>query len=124
MRIERAKFSRRNDIAKAMDYMLTRWDAFTRFLDDGRICLKNNAVERALRCVALGRRNWTFCGSDRGGERAAAIYLLIASAKLNDIDPEAWLADVLRRINDHPASKLDELLPWHWRPRAIDAAAA
>src|SRR5271155_1631891 len=79
---------------------------------------------RALRCVALGRRNWTFCGSDRGGERAAAIYTLIASAKLNDIDPEAWLADVLRRINDHPASKLDELLPWNWRRHTMDAAAA
>jgi hypothetical protein len=82
-------------------------------------------AERALRCVALGRRNWTFCGSDRGGERAAAIYSLIATAKLNDIDPEAWLADVLRRINDHPASKLDELLPWRWqRHTAADAAAA
>jgi len=123
MRTERAKLSRHNDVAKAMDYMLKRWDAFTRFLDDGRICLTNNAAERALRCVALGRRNWTFCGSDRGGERAAAIYTLIASAKLNDIDPEAWLADVLRRINDHPASKLAELLPWSWRP-AVDAAAA
>ncbi len=124
MRLERAKFSRHNDIAKAMDYMLKRWDAFTRFLDDGRICLTNNAAERALRRVALGRRNWTFCGSDRGGERAAAIYSLIATAKLNDIDPEAWLADVLRRINDHPAAKLDELLPWHWRPPERDAAAA
>ena len=124
MRTERAKFSRHNDIAKAMDYMLKRWDAFTCFLEDGRICLTNNAAERALRCVALGRRNWTFCGSDRGGERAAAIYSLIATAKLNNIDPEAWLADVLRRINDHPASKLDELLPWHWRPPQRDAAAA
>ena len=124
MRSEHAKFSRHNDIAKAMDYMLKRWNAFTRFLVDGRICLTNNAAERALRCVALGRRNWTFCGSDRGGERAAAIYSLIATAKLNDIDPEAWLADVLRRINDHPASKIDELLPWTWRPSALDAAAA
>ena len=114
MRSERAKLSRHNDIAKAMDYMLKRWTAFTCFLEDGRICLTNNAAERALRCVAVGRRNWTFCGSDRGGERAAAIYSLIATAKLNDIDPEAWLADVLRRINDHPASKLDELLPWNW----------
>jgi hypothetical protein len=87
MRTERAKFSRHSDIAKAMDYMLKRWPAFTRFLDDGRICLTNNAAERALRCVAVGRRNWTFCGSDRGGERAAAIYTLIATAKLNDIDP-------------------------------------
>ena len=80
---------------------------------------KGNSAQRAL-----GRRNWTFCGSDRGGERAAAIYSLIAKAKLNDIDPETWLADVLRRINDHPASKLDELLPWHWRPQALDTAAA
>jgi len=124
MRTERAKLSRHNDVAKAMDYMLKRWDAFTRFLDDGRICLTNNAAERALRCVALGRRNWTFCGSDRGGERAAAIYTLIASAKLNDIDPDAWLADVLRRINDHPASKLHELLPWRWQRHTRDAAAA
>ena len=100
-----------------MDYMLTRWPAFTRFLDDGRICLTNNAAERAIRCVAVGRRNWTFCGSDRGGERAAAIYTLIATAKLNNIDPEAWLADVLRRINDHPAAGLDELLPWNWTAR-------
>jgi len=80
--------------------MLKRWDAFTRFLTDGRICLTNNAAERALRCVAVGRRNWTFCGSDRGGKRAAAIYTLIETAKLNGVDPEAWLRDVLRRIND------------------------
>ena len=124
METERGSLSRHAATAKAIDYMLKRWDAFTRFLDDGRICLTNNAAERALRCVALGRRNWTFCGSDRGGERAAAIYSLIASAKLNDIDPEAWLADVLRRINDHPASKLDDLLPWHWRRQVVDAAAA
>jgi transposase len=124
IRAERARLSRHADVAKAIDYMLKRWDAFTRFLDDGRICLTNNAAERALRCIALGRRNWTFCGSDRGGERAAAIYSLIATAKLNDIDPEAWLADVLRRVNDHPAAKLDELLLWHWRPPQRDAAAA
>jgi transposase len=124
MRAERARFSRHNDVAKAMDYMLKRWAAFTRFLADGHICLTNNAAERALRCVALGRRNWTFCGSDRGGERAAAIYSLIATAKLNDIDPEAWLADVLRRINDHPASKLDELLPWKWKATAVVQEAA
>ena len=123
MRAERAKLSRHNDAAKAMDYMLKRWPAFTRFLDDGRICLTNNAAERALRCVAVGRRNWTFCGSDRGGERAAAIYTLIATAKLNDIDPEAWLADVLRRINDHPASRLDELLPWNWKAMPATLAA-
>jgi transposase len=123
MQIERAKLSRHNDIAKAMDYMLKRWPAFTRFLEDGRICLTNDAAERALRCVALGRRNWTFCGSDRGGERAAAIYTLIATAKLNDIDPEAWLADVLRRINDQPVSRLSALLPWKWRSPAARRAA-
>lgn len=123
MRTERAKLSRHNDAAKAMDYLLKRWPAFARFLDDGRICLTNNAAERALRCVAVGRRNWTFCGSDRGGERAAAIYILIATAKLNDIDPEAWIADVLRRINDHPASRLDELLPWNWVRQAVTMAA-
>ena len=124
MQDERARLSRHNDVAKAMDYMLKRWNAFTRFLEDGRICLTNNAAERALRCVAVGRRNWTFCGSDRGGERAAAIYSLIATAKLNNIDPEAWLADVLRRINDHPASKLDELLPWNWRARGGERSDA
>jgi transposase len=124
MQAERARLSRHNDAAKAMDYMLKRWDAFTRFLGDGHICLTNNAAERALRCVAVGRRNWTFCGSDRGGERAAAIYTLIATAKLNDVDPEAWLAEALRRINDHPASRLDELLPWNWRKPAFKNAAA
>jgi hypothetical protein len=106
-----------------MDYMLTRWDAFTRFLDDGRICLTNNAAERALRGIALGRRSWLFAGSDRGGERAAAMYSLIVTAKLNDVDPRAWLADVLARIADHPASRLHELLRWHWR-KAREAAEA
>jgi transposase len=98
--------------------------ARTRFLDDGRICLSNNAAERALRGVALGRRAWLFAGSDRGGERAAVIYSPIVTAKLNGIDPQAWLADVLRRIADHPASRLDELLPWHWKRPEIPAAAA
>ena len=114
MRAVRSKLSRHNDVAKAMDYMLKRWGTFARFLDDGRICLTNNAAERALRGIALGRKSWLFAGSDRGGERAAAMYPLIATAKLNDVDPRAWLADVLGRIADHPASRLDELLPWHW----------
>jgi len=104
--------------------MLTRWPAFTRFLDDGRICLNNNAAERALRGIALGRRSWLFAGSDRGGERAAAMYTLIATAKLNDIAPQAWLANVLARIADHPASRLDELLPWRWKATEDHAAAA
>lgn len=114
MRAERAKLSRHSDVAKAMNYMLTRWDTFTRFLDDGRICLTNNAAERALRGIALGRKSWLFAGSDRGGERAAMMYTLIQTARLNDVDPQAWLADVLARINDHAIHRLDELLPWNW----------
>lgn len=124
MLAERARLSRHADLAKAIDYMLKRWPAFIRFLDDGRICLSNNAAERALRGIALGRRAWLFAGSDRGGERAAAIDTLLATAKLNGVDPQAWLADVLRRIADHPASPLHELLPWNWKPREIRAAAA
>jgi transposase len=124
MRAERTRFSRHAETAKAIDYMLKRWPAFARFLDDGRICLTNNAAERALRGIALGRRAWLFAGSDRGGERAAAIYTLIATAKLNDINPQAWLADVLARIADHPASRLYELLPWHWKKTDDQAAAA
>jgi transposase len=124
MRAERSRLSRHAETAKAIDYMLKRWPAFTRFLDDGRICLTNNAAERALRGIALGRRSWLFAGSDRGGERAAAMYTLIATAKLNEIDPRAWLADVLRRIADHPASRLHELLPWHWKTLTTRAAAA
>ncbi len=124
MREERAKLSRHNDVAQAMEYMLKRWVAFARFLDDGRICLSNNAAERALRGIALGRRAWLFAGSDRGGERAAFMYSLIVTAKMNDIDPQAWLADVLRRINDHPAARLDELLPWNWGAPLAEATAA
>src|ERR687886_453572 len=124
MRTERARLSRHNPVAKAIDYMLTRWPAFTRFLEDGRICLSNNAAERALRGVALGRRAWLFAGSDRGGERAAAMYTLIATAKLNGVDPRAWLADVLARIADHPASRLHELLPWNWCKQLNDTAQA
>jgi transposase len=119
MREQRAKLSRGNDVAKAMDYMLKRWSAFTRFLDDGRICLSNNAAERGVRGIALGRKSWLFCGSDRGGQRAAVMYSLIVTAKMNDIDPQAWLADVLARIAEHPFQKLDELLPWNWR-KTID----
>lgn len=124
MREERAKLSRHNDVAKAMDYMLKRRGSFARFLDDGRICLSNNAAERALRGIALGRKSWLFAGSDRGGERAAVMYTLIVTAKMNDIDPQAWLADVLARIADHPVQKLDELMPWNWKPVKIAAARA
>ena len=123
MRGERTKLSRHADVAKAMDYMLKRWDAFTRFIDDGRTCLTNNAAERTLRGIALGCKSWLFAGSDRGGERAAAMYSLIATARLNDVDPRASLADVPARIADHPASRLDELLPWKWQSRIAAAAA-
>ena len=115
MREQCAKLSRGHDLAKAMNYMFKRWGSFTRFLDDGRVCLSNNAAERALRGIALGRKSWLFCGSDRGGRRAAAMYSLIVSAKMNDVDPQAWLADVLARIAAHPAHRLDELLPWNWK---------
>jgi transposase len=124
MREERRKLSRHSDVAVAMDYMLRRWDAFARFLDDGRICLTNNAAERALRGLALGRKAWLFAGSDRGGERAALLYGLIVTAKLNDVDPQAWLADGLARIAGHPANRLDELLPWNWAARRDTARAA
>jgi transposase len=113
---ERARLSRHNEVAKAMDYMLKRIDVFTRFLGDGRICLSNNAAERELRGIALGRRSWLFAGSDRGGERAAVMLTLIHTAKLNDVDPHAWLADVLARIADHKITHLAALLPWNWHP--------
>jgi transposase len=115
MRTERAKLARSADTAKAMDYMLKRWASFSRFLTDGRICLSNNAVERSMRPPAMGRKAWLFAGSDRGGERAAFMYSLIATARLNDVDPQAWLADVLARIASHPAQRLDDLLPWNWK---------
>jgi transposase len=121
MRAERARLSRHAAVAKAIDYMLTRWLSFSRFLEDGRICLSNNAAERALRGLALGRKSWLFAGSERGAERAALMYTLIQTAKLNEIDPQAWLADVLARIAEHPAHRLDELLPWNWR--ALDRTA-
>jgi len=122
MRQERRKLSSRSPLAKALAYSLKRWEALTRFLDDGRICMTNNAAERAVRGIAMGRKNWTFAGSDSGGRRAAAIYTLIETCKLNDVDPRAWLADVLARIADHPARGIAELMPWNWR--STDAARA
>ena len=119
-------WKRNHDLAKAINYMLHedgRWDAFTRFLDDGRICLTNNAAERALRGVALGRKAWLFAGSSRGGDRAAFMYSLIVTAKMNDVDPQAWLADVLARLPDMPLSRLPDLLPWNW-PRTAQRIAA
>ena len=124
LREQRSRVSKNSDTGKAIAYSLKRWAALTRFLDDGRLCMSNNAAERELRAVAVGRRNWTFAGSDEGGRRAAAIYTLIATAKLNDVDPQAWLADVLARLSDHPAKRIHELLPWNWRPQNIAAEAA
>ncbi len=124
MRTERAALSRHAAVAKAMDYMLKRWDGFARFLDDGHICLTNNAAERALRPLCLGRRSWLFAGSDRGGVRAAVMYTLIGTAKLNDVDPQAWLADVLDRIADLPQTRLHEILPWNWEGEQQQALAA
>src|SRR5712692_3297219 len=115
LRMRRRKLSGRSEIAKAIQYSLNRWTALTRFLDDGRLCMSNNAAERRLRPVAVGRHNWTFAGSDDGGRRAAAIYTLIESCKLNDVDPQAWLADILARLPDHPAKRIDELVPWNWK---------
>ena len=118
MRAERAGMSKHNPVAKAINYMLDeegRWEAFTAFLDDGRLCLTNNAAERALRGIALGRKSWLFAGSERGGDRAAFMYTLIVSAKMNDIDPQAWMADVLARLPDMPISRVHELLPWNWK---------
>ena len=108
-------------IVKAINYLQKRWPSFTLFLEDGRVCLSNNAAERALRGIALGRKSWLFCGSDRGGQRAATMYSLIATAKMNDVDPQAWLADVLARINDLPSNRLDELLPWNWTSSSVVA---
>lgn len=127
LRVERAQMSRHNPAAKAIDYMVAkdgRWDAFTRFLGDGRVCLTNNAAERALRGIALGRKAWLFAGSQRGGERTAFMVSLIVTAKLNDVDPQAWLADVLARLPNLPVRRLPDL-PWNWRPsnwRRVDRA--
>jgi transposase len=114
LREQRSRLSRSASVAEPIDYMLKRWDRFARFIGDGRICLSNNAAERALRGFALGRKSWLFAGSDRGADRAAIMATLIMTAKLSDIDPQAWLADVLARIAALPQGRLCELLPWNW----------
>ena len=122
---EHDRMSKHNPVAKAISYMLTkdRWATFSRFLDDGRICLTNNAAERALRGVALGRKSWLFAGSERGGDRAAFMYSLIVTAKMNDVDPQAWLADVLARLPGTTASRVPDLLPLNWSPTRQRMAA-
>jgi transposase len=107
------KVPKKSSLAVAIRYALPRWPALTRYVDDGLVEIDNNAAERALRTIALGRKNYLFAGSDAGGERAAIIYSLIGTAKLNDIDPQAYLARVLARIADHPINRIDELLPWN-----------
>ena len=120
---QRARLSPKSETAKAIDYALKRWPAFSRFLEDGRICMSNNAAEREMRAIAVGRHNWTFAGSDNGGRRAAVLYTLIATAKLNGVDPQAWLAHLLGHIADHPAKRIADLLPWNWK-RDVQQRAA
>ena len=117
-----SKLSRKSETTAAIRYALSRWDALTRYIEDGHIEIDNNAAERSLRGVALGRKNYLFAGSDAGGERAAAIYSLIGSAKLNDLDPEAYLREVLTRIADHPINHIDELLPWNLKSTPVQVS--
>ena len=107
-----------------MSGTLNLWEGFTRFVNDGRICLTDSAAERCLRGIALGRKSWLFCGSDRGGERSAAMYTLIVTAKLNDVALQAWLADVLARIAKLPHNRVHELLPWNWKAARQQTLAA
>ena len=118
------QLSRKSELAQAFRYVRARWTALGRCFDNGHLALDNNPAERALRCVAIGRKNYLFAGSDAGGRRAAALYSLIESAKLNGLNPQHYLTDVLARIADHPARRITELLPWNWQPFDATRAAA
>ena len=118
------KIPGKSDLAGAIRYSRSRWDALSRYLDDGRLEISNNAAENKIRPAALGRKNWLFFGSDAGGERAAAFYTLIQSARLNGVEPEAWLTDVITRIGSHSINRLAEMLPWNWQPPATQSVAA
>ena len=120
----RPKLSGKSDLAAAIRYALSRWDALTRYCDDGRLEIDNNAAERSIRPLALGRKNYLFAGSDAGGQRAAAIYSLIETAKLNGLDPQTYLRDVLAGIADHPVNRVDQLLPWNFAAQRIVQNAA
>jgi len=111
-----SEVSRKSNLAKAIRYALARWTALTRYTTDGRLEMTNNAVERAIRPLAMTRKNYLFAGSDSGGIRAAAMYTLIETTKMNGLDPEAYLRDIIARIADHPINRIAELLPWNWRP--------
>src|SRR3954453_13098172 len=117
------KLSRKSELAAAFRYMRARWTAPTRCFNDGRLALDNNPAERALRCVAIGRKNYLFAGSDAGGRRAAALYSLIEAAQLNAPNPQLYIAAVLARIGNHPARRIADLLPWNWKPAEIARAA-
>jgi hypothetical protein len=118
------RISGKSELAAAIRYARSRWSALTRYLDDGHLEISNNAAERAIRPLALGRKNWLFAGSDAGGDRAAAIYTLTETAKLNGLDPESYLRDVLARIADHPVNRVAELLPWNIAMAEAKRAAA
>jgi hypothetical protein len=121
---QRRRLSGKTPLGKAFQYSLSRWDALTRYVEDGRLSIDNNLSERLLRGIAVSRKNFLFLGSDRGGDRAAALYTIIESAKLNGLDPEAYLATVLDRLaRGHPINRLDELLPWNYTPPPLAAAA-
>jgi transposase len=108
------RISGKSTLAQAIRYALSRWKALDRYVSDGRLEMSNNAAERAMRPPVLGRKNYLFCGSDAGGQRAACIYTIVESAKMNGVDPQAYLTDILGRIADHPINKIDALLPWLW----------